>query len=126
MPVNAEFGQRAREARRLWSLRHDAELTYGEIGQRTADAMGRADPFSHQAVRRWFVEGQEPDSFATTEALARVLEAEPEWLAFGKGAPPAANGYPAATTAPLNPVPRPAAGAGGGAARRGGRKRGAG
>lgn len=122
MPTNAEFGQRAREARRLWSLAHDAELTYGEIGQLVADAMGRDGPFSHQAVRRWFVEGQEPDSFATTAALAQVLAVPPEWLAFGIGAPSAerpATERPKGEPMPVGVAkPRPAKGAAAKGARR--------
>ena len=83
MPANEGFAQRAREARRRWALERDAELTYAAIGEQVAAITGRDKAYSHQAVRGWFVEGQEPD-FPTVAALARVLGVEAAWLAFGE------------------------------------------
>ena len=91
MAANPGFGQRAREARRLWTVRHDEELTYARIGEMVAERTGRGDPYSHQAVRKWFVLGQEPE-YQAAAALAEVLGVDPGWLAFGTGEAGATSG----------------------------------
>lgn len=81
MAVNARWGQKLREALRAYEQRHDTRLSYSEIGRRVGARLKR-EPFASQSARAWFVEGQEPESFAVAEAIASVLEADPGALAF--------------------------------------------
>lgn len=89
MATNDSWGRRLRDAKRDYEKRHDTRLSYAEIGVRVAAVVGRDRPFASTSVRSWFVEGQEPEAFAITAALAVVLEADAGALAFGRGVEPA-------------------------------------
>ena len=82
MAVNPEWGRRLRKAHRAWKDKHDAPMSFRELGERVAALLGREKPYTHAAVRAWLMDGQEPDSFTVAEAIARVLEADPASLAF--------------------------------------------
>ena len=82
MPDNPEFGRRLWDARREFALRHDREPTFEEIGRAVGELLGRP-AYSHQGVRKWFTQGAEPAEFAVVQALARILEVTPAYLAFG-------------------------------------------
>lgn len=84
MAINAEWGQRLRDAKSDWERAHDhRRLTYSAIGEAVARLVGRAEPFSHTAVAAWFKKGQEPDSFAVAQAIEQVLEQPPGALIVG-------------------------------------------
>ena len=99
MADNEGLGRRMRDARRDLAKAADAEpLSFREIGELVASAMGREEPFRYQTVAQWFG-GREPESFvATVEALASILKVDPGWLGFGGGPV-----LPAATGAQAQP-----------------------
>lgn len=99
MAKDEGWGRRLRTARRAYEERHDAGLTYEEIGERLGRLLKRA-AFKHSTVRAWFTEGQEPDSFEVARALATVLEADAGHLITGG---------PMAATPIDVPAPAPAA-----------------
>ena len=109
MPSNPDFGRRLRDARRDWEKAHDADLSYREIGERVAAIVGREPPFSHQAVRKWFEGGQEPQELGVVLALAKVLGADPAALAWGAQAPTTSEPPRALRPAlePQTPIPLP-------------------
>jgi transcriptional regulator with XRE-family HTH domain len=80
---NPEFGERLKRARAEFERRRGYErLSNRELGEQVAERMGREEPYSSQAVSRWFA-GTEPDSLEVFVALGRVLGVAPGWLAFG-------------------------------------------
>lgn len=100
LAVNEDWGRRLRAARRAYEDRHDTRLSYTEIGRRVGLRLGRK-PYSSPSARAWFIEGQEPESFAVAAAIAFVLEVDPGGLAF-----PASE--PASPPQGLHGEPRPA------------------
>lgn len=76
MATDDQWGRRLRSAKRAWEERHDARLTFKAMGRQLAEMTGREKPFRHTAVRGWFEEGQEPESFAIVRALATLLEVD--------------------------------------------------
>jgi transcriptional regulator with XRE-family HTH domain len=53
-----------------------------EIGRRVSNLLSRDRPYTPTAINKWFNEGVVPD-IATIAALAKVLQVDPGWLAFG-------------------------------------------
>lgn len=77
MATDDEWGRALRRAKRLYEERHDTDLTYKGMGRRLGQILGRAQPVPHPTVRSWFVDGQEPETFAVVRALAAMLETTP-------------------------------------------------
>lgn len=84
MALNPGWGRRLRSAKKRWEERHDRDLTFGEIGARVAQLVGREMPYSHVAAGAWFEKGQEPASFDVAIALAQLLEEDPGELIVGR------------------------------------------
>lgn len=83
MTDNQGWGRRLRDARRDWEKLADGELGFKEIGIEVAALIGRETDYTYQAVSKWFA-GSEPESFAVVEALAKILNVSPGYLAFGE------------------------------------------
>ena len=76
------FAGRIRRAFRAWEDRLGRDVTETELGELVGKAFdGR--PISQQSINRWFA-GTVPDH-ARLIALAKVLEVDPGWLAYGSG-----------------------------------------
>lgn len=74
MAIDESWGRALRTAKRRYEERHDTDLTYKGMGAKLAELLGRDTPVPHPTVRSWFVDGQEPDTFAVVRALAAMLE----------------------------------------------------
>lgn len=83
--TDESWGRNLRSAKRAWEERHDAKLSYKEIGARVAQQAGRDKPFGHSAVLNWFENGQEPEGFHIVRALAALLEVSVEQLLTQRG-----------------------------------------
>jgi hypothetical protein len=84
MAVNTDFGRRLRDAKRSWEQTHDKRLVWRVLGEELGAAMSR-ETYAPNVVRRWFMQGIEPENFiATVSALADFLEVSPGWLAFAE------------------------------------------
>lgn len=92
MAVNEAWGRRLRDAKRDFEKRHDTSLSYTEIGRRVAKVLERRTPFAPTSARSWFVEGQEPETFAIAGAIAVVLEADAGYLMTGYEKPASVGG----------------------------------
>jgi hypothetical protein len=75
LATDENWGKALRTAKRRYEQAHDTDLTYKGMGERLGVILGR-DPIPHPTVRSWFVDGQEPDTFAVVRALATMLEVD--------------------------------------------------
>jgi transcriptional regulator with XRE-family HTH domain len=71
-------------------------IEQAEVGELVGKAMGR-EPFTQAAVSKWLLGGSEPN-LETIRALAKTLEVDAGWLAFGTGQAP---------DDPASPIPMP-------------------
>lgn len=77
---NSGFGERLHQARSLWEYSHGRATL-----QQLAEVVNEAGvDVRWQTIQRWLA-GYEPKSLETIQRLARALEVEPGWLAFGRG-----------------------------------------
>jgi hypothetical protein len=90
-------------ARLLWAIQglerreQKRKVENAEIGRRVAEGLGRTPAYRSQTVGKW-LEGSEPSS-EVVAMLARVLDVDPGWLAFGSlSQAPAPKGWTAPPT----------------------------
>jgi transcriptional regulator with XRE-family HTH domain len=81
--VMAEQGFSARlfRAWHLLQIRKEGTATQEWLGKKVGKVLGVSEPISQSAVSRWF-RGATPD-LETIGAIAKALEVDPGWLAFG-------------------------------------------
>lgn len=75
------FSARLFRAWHLLQIRKQGGVTQEWLGKRVGRILGEED-LSQSAVSRWF-KGAIPD-LDTIEAMAKALEVDPGWLAFGE------------------------------------------
>jgi transcriptional regulator with XRE-family HTH domain len=83
----------------LWQVRHQRKLTQGELGEMVGKAGGV--PVAQNTVSGWFRSAM-PDVH-DIEYLAKALEVDPGWLAFGE----ASTAQPPDDPSKPIPMPRP-------------------
>ena len=91
---------------RAWALlqaKLGRSVSQSWLAQRMADELGQAS-VSQSTISGYFTGKFQPDTIDRWVALAKVLEVDPGWLAFGDDsqAPPPPNPFPSP-----KPVPRP-------------------
>lgn len=77
-----EFGRRLRHAILVWQLQRGDKLTQVEIATVVARTLKLPAPLSHATVSRWVSGTSVPDA-RTIAAIARTLNVNEGWLAFG-------------------------------------------
>lgn len=98
-----DFGVRVVRAWLYFQARAGRQVTQREVGRRVAELMGRRRPHNPATVSAWF-KGTAPDA-ETITALARALDVDPGWLAFGAASQAPAPPDPVAMK--MTPLPRP-------------------
>lgn len=77
------FGARLTHAWLRWQLLHHRELQQRELGEIVSTALERRQPYDASQVSRWFGGRSVPDLRTICE-IARALDVDPGWLAFGE------------------------------------------
>jgi hypothetical protein len=93
MPADDELARRMFQALNGLERRRGRPVTLQQLGEEVGTALGR-EPFAPSVVGRWVNAKQGPRERVVWIALARVLEVEPGWLAFGGGSESATGTVP--------------------------------
>jgi hypothetical protein len=95
MPADEYLAHRMFSAVNAFERALGRKLTLAQLGERVAaEEVGREAPYAPSVVARWVRGEQEPGTRGQWVALARALQVDPGWLAFGpESAAPAPAGY---------------------------------
>lgn len=83
MSVDAELAGRMFRARHHREGESGRKLVLREISADVSSTLGREEPYDPSVVARWLKAEQEPKTRAQWIALARALDVDVGWLAFG-------------------------------------------
>jgi transcriptional regulator with XRE-family HTH domain len=102
-PPHAAFAGRLFAAQKRWELRNGRDLEREAFAVAVGKAVKRGRPFSSGTVSQWFLGNQMP-SVEQLAAIARVLDTDPGWLAFGdQSAMTGPDGEPLGDSSPDGP-----------------------